>query len=170
MNISLTGVRGTGKTTVSRLLAKKSDKKLFSTDEEIIKKTRLSIERFVKKKGWDKFREVESEVIEGLCEFDECIFDTGSGIVLRNENIINLKRNGLVILLTADLKTLVTRVTNRKKSTSIAIRKNMDNIKKVLEECEERYKIAADYAIDTSNLSPEEVCDLIHHYIKMELH
>ena len=38
MNIAVTGYSGTGKTTVSRLLAQKLDKKLISTDDEIVKK------------------------------------------------------------------------------------------------------------------------------------
>ena len=38
MNIALIGFRGTGKTIISKLLAKKLDKKLISTDEEIINK------------------------------------------------------------------------------------------------------------------------------------
>ena len=48
MNISITGFSGTGKTTISRLLAGRLDKKLISTDEEILKKTKLTPERFVK--------------------------------------------------------------------------------------------------------------------------
>jgi len=93
MNIALIGFRGTGKTTISKLLAKRLDKKLISTDEELAKRAKMSIPKFVKKHGWDKFREIESEVIESISDFDECIFDTGGGIVMRNENITNLKKN-----------------------------------------------------------------------------
>ena len=47
--------------------------------------------------------------------------------------------------------------------------KDIDELKDALQELESRYKRAADYAIDTSRLSPEEVCNLISHYIQMEL-
>ena len=147
MNIALIGFRGTGKTTIAKLLAKKLDKKLVSTDDEIVKKTKMSIAKFVQKYGWDRFRDIETDVIEKISDFDECVFDAGGGIVMRNENIINLKRSALIILLTADIKT----------------------IKNILQEREPRYKKAADYTIDTSRLSPEEACDLITHYIQMEL-
>ena len=51
MNIVLIGFRGTGKTTISRLLAGKLDKRLISTDEEITKIVKLSPEKIVKKYG-----------------------------------------------------------------------------------------------------------------------
>ena len=168
MNIALIGFRGTGKTTIGRLLSRKLDKKLISTDEEIETRTKMSIAKFVKKYGWDKFRETEAEVIDGVSDFDECVFDTGGGIIMRNENIVNLKKNGLIVLLTADIKTITNRIKNDKRP-ALTKSNYIDEIKGVLQEREERYKNAADYSIDTSGLTPEEVCDLITHYIQMEL-
>jgi len=171
VNIALIGFRGTGKTTVCRLLAKRLGKKLISTDEETEKKTKLSIEKFVKKYNWDKFREAEAEVIESICDFDECIFDTGGGIVMRNENIVNLKKNALIVLLTADIRTIANRLKNSKMPalTKGAKGNYLDEIKEVMQERETRYEKAADYAIDTSGLIPEEVCNLIAHYVQMEM-
>lgn len=169
MNIALIGFRGTGKTTIAKLLAKKLDKKLVSTDEEIIKKTKISISKFVKKYGWDKFRETESDVIEYISDFDECVFDTGGGIVMRNENITNLKKNSLIVLLTADLSTIKNRLKNSKDRPPLTGENFIDEIKDVMQERESRYKKAADYTIDTSTLTPEEACELIIHYVQIEL-
>ena len=168
MNIALIGFRGTGKTAVSKLLSGKLGKKLISTDEEIEKKIKSSIEKFVEKSGWDRFREIESEVIEYVSNFDECIFDTGGGIVMRNENIINLKRSSLIILLTADIKTITARLKQNKRP-ALTKKDYIEEIKDVLQEREQRYRNAADYHIDTSRLKPEEACDLIAHYIQTEL-
>ena len=170
MNISLMGFSGTGKTVVSKLLAKRLEKKLISTNEEIAGKTRLGIEKIVKRYGWGRLLEVESEVIESLSELDECIFDTGSSAVLRNENIINLKKNGLIIFLTADPKVIESRIRNGQEKTDFTKKNYIDKVKGVLDEWQGKYKRAADYTIDTTSLSPEEVCDLIAHYIQMELH
>ncbi len=168
MNIALIGFRGTGKTTIAKLLSRKLDKKLISTDDEIEKKTKTSISTFVKKNGWDMFREVETNIIEDVSNFDECIFDTGGGIVMRNENITNLKKNALVILLEADVKTITGRLKGSKRP-ALTKGNYIDEVKNVLEERESRYKKAADYTIDTSGLKPEDACDLIIHYIKMEM-
>ena len=168
MNIAVIGFRGTGKSTISRLLSRRFDKKLISTDEEIEKKARMGIDKYVKKFGWERFREIETEVVEYISDFDECVFDTGGGIVMRNENIKNLKKGSLIVLLTADIKTLTERL---KKSKRPALTKKdyLEEIKDVLQEREQRYKNAADYTIDTSRLNPEEACDLIAHYVQMEL-
>lgn len=164
MNIALIGFRGTGKTAVARLLAKKLDRKLVSTDEEITKKIG-GILKFVRKYGMEKFRDTESDVIEGISDFDDCIFDTGSGIVMRNENIINLKKSALIVLLATDARTIMSRLRNRQPLA----KGYADEINHVLPEHESRYQKAADYTIDTSRLSPEEVCDLIIHYVQLEL-
>ena len=170
MNIALIGFRGTGKTTIAKLLSKKLDKKLISTDDEVAKKTKMGIAKFVKKYGWDKFREVETDVVEYVSDFDECVFDTGGGIVMRNENVINLKRNSLVVLLTADIKTITGRLKAGQGRPALTKKGNfLDEITDVMKEREERYKRAADYTIDTSSLRPEEACDLIMHYVQMEM-
>jgi len=170
MNISLMGFSGTGKTVVSRLLARRLDKKLISTNEELASRTGLSIEKMAKRHGWGRLLEAESEVIESVSDLDECVFDTGSSTVLRNENVTNLKKNGLIIFLTADSRVIESRIRRGQEKTDFAKREYIDKVKGVLDEWQEKYKKAADYTIDTTTLSPEEVCDLITHYIQMELH
>ncbi len=169
MNIALIGFRGTGKSVISGMVAKSLDKKLISIDKEVTKKTMMPVSQFIKKHGMGKFREVEAEVIESISELDDCIFDTSGGMIMRNENITNLKKNALMVLLTADLKTITSRINNSKKKDAMARSDYFEEIKDVLKEREPRYRNAADYAIDTSGVSPEEVCDVILHYIKSEM-
>ncbi|MBI2650063.1 AAA family ATPase [Candidatus Woesearchaeota archaeon] len=170
MNIVITGFSGTGKTTVSRLLARKLDKRLISTDEEIAKIIGLSPEKIVRKYGWERLREAEAGAIEGISELDEYVLDAGCGIVLRNENIINLKRNGIIIFLTADVKAVAARLKRKEEKTDFTESNYIDKVKGALSEFEEKCRRAADYAIDTSSMTPEETCDLIAHYVQMELH
>ncbi len=162
MNIALTGFKGTEKSAICRLLAKKLDKKLISTYEEISKKTGIGIGKFVEKYGWNKFHDLASEVIETLSDLDDCVFYASCSDLIRNENVINIKKNSLIILLTADIK---------KPARSGAKEKHdyAEEMKDFLPEHESRYKKSADYIIDTSSLSPEEVCDLIIHYVQTEV-
>ena len=165
MNIAIMGFRGTGKTTVCKLLARKLDKKLILTEEEILKKTG-SIQKYVKKYGWDKLREIESDIMEKLSDFDDCIFDISGDIVMRNENMISLKRNSIIILLTADLRTIENRLKNKTMTDSYDY---ADEMKEFFQEREAKYQKSADYTIDTSSLSPNEVCELVTHYMQLEL-
>ena len=169
MNIALIGFRGTGKTAIGKALASKMDRKLISTDDEIAKKTKMPIAKLVKKYGWEKFREIECDVVEHISDFDECVFDTGGGVAMRNENIINLKKNSLVVLLTADIKTITNRLKDSEGRPSLTGKGFLEEIKGVFQEREKKYRMAADYTIDTSSLSPEDACDLIMHYVQMEL-
>lgn len=166
MNIALIGYRGVGKTTICKLLARHLDKNVISIDEEIEKRTKLSADRLIKKYGEEKFRDIESDVVESISDFDECVFDTSNSVMLRNENIINLKKSSLIILLIADTKTLIGRIKNSRIPHTLKI-SCINELKDFMHE--HRYKRAADYIIDTSNLSPEEVCSLISHFIQMEL-
>lgn len=169
MNITITGFSGTGKTTISKLVARKLDKRLISTDEEIIRKIRLSPEKIFKRFGWERLREAEANVVENISELDDYVMDAGCGIVLRNENVVNLKRNGIIIFLTADINSVAARLKRKEEKIDFTKSNYIDKVEGAIAEFEEKCKRAADYAIDTSNMSPEEACDLIVHYIQMEL-
>ena len=84
---------------------------------------------------------------------------------MRNENIINLKRNSLIILLTSDIKKK--RLSAKEQSAEDYC--YSDELKGLLPERELKHEKSADYIIDTSSLSPEEVCDLIMHYAGTEV-
>ena len=157
MNIVLIGPKGAGKTEIGNLLSKRMDRKLISTREEVLKKIRF-IDKFIKKNGIEKFFELESEIIEKLCGSEDCIMDASEEVLLRNENINNLKSCGLVIFLTADSKTIASRLKNKEPDLSL----------KKFSTPESRFRQAADYVVDTSNIEPGEICDMILHYIEAE--
>ena len=170
MNITVTGFSGTGKTTISGLLARSLDKRFISTDEEIIRTMKLSPERIVKRYGWERLREAEAGIIENISELDNYVLDAGCGILLRNENVVNLKKGGIIVFLTADAKTIASRLKRKEEKTDFTKSNYIDKVKGALDEFETRHKKAADYAIDTSSMGPEEACDLIKHYVQLEMH
>lgn len=167
MNIILIGYRGTGKTVVGEKLSKKLNKKLLGTDNLVIKKAKMPIPKIVKKYGWERFRKLESEVIVEISKMDNCVADTGGGAILRKKNVDNLKKNGTLILLTADVKTIVNRIKDDKQRPSLTGKKSFtEEVEEVLKDRKKKYKDASNYAIDTSNLTVDEVVNKIISYLK----
>ena len=159
MNIVIIGQRGSGKTEIANLLSRRLQRDLISTNDELKKRTKSDKQAFIKKNGIEKYMESLAESIEFLCRHEDCIIDTAEEAMLRKENVNNLKANGLIIMLTADQKTIDSRLKSAKAQEKI----------KGIEFSEEKSLGAADYVVDTSNGNPEEVCDMIMHYIQLEL-
>lgn len=115
MNLVLIGYRGVGKTFIGKLLAEKLSSPYISTDETIEQTTGTTISRFVHKKGWQAFREKESEVLQQILKkyngsAQSCVLDTGGGIILTKTNRILLRKNSLVFWLKEDINVLQQRL------------------------------------------------------------
>ncbi len=104
-NIVLTGMPGSGKSTIGKLLTIDGFE-FVDTDAEIEKRCGCSIKELISAKGEKYFRELESEVICDVSSKGSRIISTGGGAVLREENVNRLKRNGKVFFINADIKRL----------------------------------------------------------------
>ncbi len=102
-NIILIGLRGSGKTKIGELLAKKLKFTLIDTDREIEKKEKMTIKEIVEKKGWKHFRKLEKDMITNLAKthpsINKTIISTGGGAILNSTNIKNLQSLGKIIYL-----------------------------------------------------------------------
>ena len=161
MNIALIGYRGTGKTSVGKLLAKKLNRKLLSTDKMIIKKAGMPINKIVKKCGWNRFRHLESEAIKNIGGKDNCIIDSGGGVILKNKNISALKKNCIIVLLKANPKVIASRIKSSKQRPPLTNKSFIEEVRAVLKQRKEKYNNAADFIISTNNLSIGKVCNKI---------
>ena len=91
MNIVLIGYRGTGKSTVGKVLAGRLGRTLVSTDAEIVRRAGQPIPEIVAKHGWEYFRDLESTVCQELATREGLVIDTGGGAILRPQNVESLK-------------------------------------------------------------------------------
>lgn len=104
-NVVLTGMPGSGKSTVGKLLNIEGFE-FVDTDEEIEKRCGCSIKGLIQEKGEAHFRALETEVIREVSSMNCRIISTGGGAVLKEENVRALKRNGKLYFLNADLSRL----------------------------------------------------------------
>jgi shikimate kinase len=162
MNIVLIGYRGTGKSTVGALVAEKLGMTCVNMDSEIVKQAGLSIPEIVEAYGWEKFRDMESDVARALAGCDGLVMDTGGGVIERPENIIALKANAKIFWLKASVNVIVSRIEKDTQRPALTQGKTFtEEVVEVLEKRIPKYKNAADEHIDTDDLTPEQVADRI---------
>jgi len=138
-------------------------------DELITEKAGMSIPEIVERYGWGRFRDLESEVAEEVGKMDDCIVDTGGGVILRRVNVDNLRKKGIIIWLKSDVKTIIERIKEDQGRPSLTGKKSFtEEVAEVLEQRRKKYEDAADYAIDTSRLTVDEVVDKIIGYLKIK--
>lgn len=162
MNIVLIGYRGTGKSVVGRILAQRLNRPYAGMDADIVKRVGMAIPEFVAQYGWRRFRDIETEAAKDLSRRDNVIVDTGGGIIERTENMPLLKNNGVVFWLKASVDTIVARIQDGDQRPALLEGKTFtQEVGEVLAARESRYAAAADHAIDTDTLTPEQVVQII---------
>ena len=161
MNVYLIGYRGTGKTTVARLLADNLGWKAVDSDEEIVRRSGTTIAEIFATEGETGFRDREAQVIAELCEGDRMVVALGGGAIVRAENRQMITRQGLTIWLQASPQTLYNRI-----SSDPSTSENRPNLSAVGGEREIHdllgqrlplYQTCADLEIDTESQTPQQV-------------
>jgi shikimate kinase len=162
MNIVLIGYRGTGKSLVGELLAKRLKMQYVGMDGAIVAKSGMPIPEIVEKFGWTTFRDRESDVVLELSGQDNIIIDTGGGVIERPENIEALQKNACLFWLKASVETIVTRIQGDTERPALTTGKTfIEEVSEVLEQRSPKYKSAAHYEIDTDESTPEQIADRI---------
>lgn len=108
-SLALVGLRGSGKTSLGTLLAKKLDFAFFDTDEVFKDKEKRSIAAFVAQNGWEAFRQREEEILSEMPQ-SQAVISCGGGIVLREKNRIYLKQSFFTVFLDVPVEELVQRL------------------------------------------------------------
>jgi len=97
---------GSGKTTMGRSLARHLGKTFIDSDEEIQKRTGVTIPHIFDIEGEGGFRQRETAAISDLVGRENMVLATGGGAVLSEQNRALLQQNGIVIYLKAGVHDL----------------------------------------------------------------
>ena len=171
--IVLIGYRGTGKTTVGKILAQRLSIPFIDSDRLLEMRAGKTIATIFAEEGEPAFRALESEIIAGLADrTDLFVLATGGGVPVREENRRNLRRiadaqggKGRVIWLTATPATIVAHMANdpsnaqtRPALTDLSPLKEIESLLTVREPF---YRQTADDILPIDHSTPEELADQI---------
>lgn len=148
-NIVLIGFMGAGKSTISDYLSTMFDMKLVEMDQEIAEREEMSIPDIFATYGEEYFRNLETELLKELQTGRNCIISCGGGVALRSENVVEMKKNGKVVLLTASPETIYERVKDSNDRPLLKENKSVEFIAQLMEKRKEKYEDAADVVIRT---------------------
>ena len=158
INIYLVGMMGSGKSTVGKILAKQLGKQCIDLDYQIEKKVGESIESIFQNEGELKFRYYETLELKKI---SNSVVACGGGIILSNENLNLMKRNGRIIYLKATLDELERRLIKSKNRPLLKNRDLRDSLEKILDERKRKYESIPSISVHTDGLTPLEVSNAI---------
>lgn len=167
-NIVLIGMRGSGKTTIAKLLSKKLSKEYLELDKILAEKTGMSISEIVEKNGWDYFRKQESKIIKEVALHEDKIISTGGGMITRPENIDALKKNGVFVWLQASFETLLKRSGHNSNRPALTDKKTIkEELAELLKQRAKLYRQSADIIIKTDQKNKLEIVNQITREINL---
>lgn len=145
----------TGKSEVGKELARLLEMEFIDTDDLIEEKLEMKISEIFAKKGEKHFRNLESEIAKEVGNWDNYVVATGGGIVLRQENIDFLKKNGKIINLTTSVEKILERASKSSNRPLLNVEDKKLEIEKLLN-IRRPYYEKCDFVVDTTETTPED--------------
>jgi shikimate kinase len=150
----LVGMMGSGKTTVAPRVAEILGAEWVDTDDAVEHLAGLRIVDLIAESE-STFRDYESDVVfetAGECLVVAC----GGGVVVRSDNVEQMRASGLVVWLRAELATLIARI-GPGDGRPLVGDVPADSLERILGERTPMYGAAAHAIVDTDGRAPEEV-------------
>ena len=161
-HLFLTGYRGSGKSTIGKLVASHLSREFVDTDVEIELQSGNTIAEIFARSGEAGFRDLESQSISQLRSLIEpAVVSLGGGSILRKENRECIKQLGLTVWLQASPENICHRIskdvntqTRRPKLSKLG---DLEEIRSILAERSVLYEEVADMCVSTDELPMESV-------------
>lgn len=160
-NIYLIGFMGAGKSTVARRLAQQTGAKRIEMDQLIEEQEGMPITQIFEQHGEEYFRNLETELLRSFLGQENLVISCGGGSVLRDENAELMKKEGVIVLLTATPETIYERVKDNKNRPVLNGNMNVEYIRGLMEKRRGRYEAVADYAVATDARHVPQICEEI---------
>lgn len=164
-SIALIGLRGSGKTTVGRILGARLGAEAVDVDEIIEQESGQSIAEIFAQEGEAGFRQREREAIARTVAAPPAVISVGGGAILDKSNATALAQVATIVWLTAPSRVLWERLAKDPATPSsrppLTDRDGMAELEELARERSPIYQRVADLVIDTTELSPKQVAEAI---------
>lgn len=107
-NVVLTGMPGSGKSSVGRALAEQMGRTFVDMDEIIVRLAGRSIPEIFAESGEEVFRQIETEAARECGKEKSLVIATGGGAVTRRDTMKALQQNGEVLFIERPIESLAT--------------------------------------------------------------
>lgn len=170
-HLFLTGYRGSGKSTIGKLVASHLSRAFVDTDIEIELQSGNTIAEIFARSGEAAFRDLESKQLSQLRSLTEpAVVSLGGGSILRQKNRECIKQLGRTVWLQASPENIFGRIskdvntqTRRPKLSKLG---DLEEIRSILAERSVLYEEVADMCVSTDELSMESVAMKIVHWYR----
>ena len=161
MNLILSGLRGTGKSSIGRRLAIVLRRPFFDTDLLIEQQIGEPIPQYVGRLGWDAFRDHEHQVICQVAHQRAAVISSGGGVLTFARNVEVLKPSGIIILLAADPAKLAKRLERSYARPPLTDQPNLEaEMCALWTQREPLYRKVCDVVLDVDAETADEEADL----------
>ena len=165
-NIFLIGFMGAGKSTISDYLKNALAMDVVEMDQCIVERQGMSISDIFETYGEEYFRELETNLLIEMQSQSNVVVSCGGGVPMRERNVVEMKKNGRVVLLTAKPETILERVKDNHDRPLLENNKTVPFIADLMEKRRAKYEAAADIVIQTDGKTELEICEELIHSLR----
>ena len=158
-NIVLIGFMGAGKSTISDFLRTVFAMEVVEMDQIIAERQGMSISDIFETYGEEYFRDLETNLLIEMQSRTNVVISCGGGVPMRERNVVEMKKNGRVVLLTAKPETILNRVKDNHDRPLLEGNKTVPYIAELMEKRREKYEAAADIVIETDGKDKLQICE-----------
>ncbi len=144
---------GSGKSTVGRQLARRLQLPFMDSDHVIEARLGCPIRQYFEREGEERFRDIESEVLDELTRVPQGVLASGGGSVLRALNRQHLHGRGRVIYLKSSPEDLFRRLRHDRNRPLLQVEDPLNRLRELFAVRDPLYRETAHYTIETGRPS-----------------
>ena len=156
-NLFLIGFMGSGKSTIAAELSRMLHRPVLEMDEEIEKLEGKSIPAILSEHGEAYFRQLETDLLKETSALGGFLVSCGGGAAMREENVHEMKKSGIIVLLTALPETILEREADDAHRPRLKGRKDTVYMVALIEKRRPAYEAAANYQVVTDQKTSAQI-------------